>query len=220
MPQLVIILGLVLIPVLLLMVLLWWRFYGGGKNSLKTTGTTKFGNYKSLRTYNYKVRDFVPEMPAAGPNPLPGNILDELVSDEGYQGGRASAETPVDPKTSGENPIADSGKSPDQASVPIEIAAADSGGDTLIPGQTIPSDASHEIEQESGPAQSLYYNPLTAPAPTDNDKRNREAEIDLKKRRRAALKINSQSAQSGLSELFSPDSPAKAPFVNAASDEK
>ena len=220
MPQLAIILGLVLIPVLLLILLLWWRFSGGGKNSLKTTGTTKFGNYKSLRTYKYEVRDFVPEMPAAGPNPLPGNILDELVSEEEYLAAQVTAVTPVDTQTSGENPIGESGKSPDSASVPTDIVEADSDEDTFVSGQITPSDAFPEIEQETSPVQSLYYNPLTAPAPTDNDKRNREAEIDLKKRRRAALKINSQSAQSGLSELFSPDSPVKTPFVNAGSDEK
>lgn len=220
MPQLAIILGLVLIPVLLLIILLWWRFSGSGKDSLKTIGKTKFGNYKSLRTYKYEVRDFVPEILAAVPNPLPSNILDELVSEEEYLAAQATAVTPVDTQTSGENPIGESGKSPDSASVPTEIVEADSDEDTFVSGQITPSDAFPEIDQETGPVQSLYYNPLTAPAPTDNDKRNREAEIDLKKRRRAALKINSQSAQSGLSELFSPDSPVKTPFVNAGSDEK
>jgi hypothetical protein len=220
MPQLAILLGLVLIPVLLLIILLWWRFYGGGKDSLKTTGTTKSGNYRSLRTYRYEVRDFVPEMPAAGPNPLPGNILDELVSEKQYLAAKAAATTLPGAHTNGETPMAGSGKSPDSASVLTGMVEAEHNEDTLVSGSITPSDAFPEIEQETGPAQSLYDNPLTAPAPTDNDKRNRQAEIDLKKRLRAALKTNSQSAQHVLSELLSPDSPAKTPIVKAGSDEK
>jgi hypothetical protein len=224
MPQLAIVLGLVLIPVLLLMILLWWRFYGGGKDSLRTTGTTKFGNYRSLRTYRYEVRDFVPEIPAAGPNPLPGNILDELVSEEQYEeqylAAQKAATTPVGAHTNGETSMADSGKSPDPASVLTGMVEAERDEDTLVSGPITSSDAFPEIDQETSPAQSLYDNPLTAPAPTDNDKRNRQAEIELKKRQRAALKTNSQSAQYVLSELFSPDSPARTPIVKAGSDEK
>jgi len=59
---------------------------------------------------------------------------------------------------------------------------------------------------------------LTAPAPTDNDKKNREAEIALKRRRRTELKNSTGSAKAGFSELFAPDSPVKAPPVNDGAD--
>ncbi|KAA3435970.1 hypothetical protein [Rufibacter hautae] len=207
------IIGLVLIPISLLVALLWWRFYGSGKEARKVIGKSKSGNYKSLRTYRYEVRDFVTlfdEYPEVDPEST-GTLLEYLFSNEEYLDDISTAETPVVCEESRDTMHADSGNSPKAATAHTDSVTAGDKEEPSVPGvrNTITPDVFPGIEQDDSPAQSLYYNPLTAPAPTDNDKKNREAEIALKRRRRAELKNNASAAQSGFNALFSPDSSIK-----------
>ncbi|MFB9865584.1 hypothetical protein [Rufibacter immobilis] len=222
MPQGTYIIGLVLIPISLLVALLWWRFYGPGKDARKAIGKSKSGNYRSLRTYRYEVRDFVTtfdEYPEADPESS-GTLLEDLFSEEEYLDDISTAGTPVDYEDSRDTIYADSGNSPNAATAPTDSVTAGDNEETSVPGvrNTITPDVFPEIGQDDSPAQSLYDNPLTASAPTDNDKKNREAEIALKRRRRAELKNNTSAAQSGFNALFSPDSPVKNAVARKTAD--
>lgn len=198
---------------LLLVALLWWRFYGNGKETRKTIRKSRTGNYRPLRTYRYEVRDFVTtvgEYQETDPG-TSGTLLDELLSEEEYLDDISMAETPVSCDDSRDTPYTDSGISPNAAMAQTDSVTAGDNEETSVPGvrNSITPDVFPEIGQDDSPAQSIYYNPLTAPAPTDNDKKNRKAEIALKRRRRAELKNNTSAAQSGFNALFSPDSPVK-----------
>ncbi|WP_066833944.1 hypothetical protein [Rufibacter ruber] len=222
MPQETFIIGLVLIPMLLLVALLLWRFYGNGKETRKTIRKSRTGNYRPLRTYRYEVRDFVTtvgEYQETDPGSS-GTLLDELLSEEEYLDDISMAETPVSCDDSRDTPYTDSGISPSTATEHTDSFAAGGKEESSMPDgrKTFTHDVFPEIGQSDSPAQSLYDNPLTAPAPTDNDKKNREAEIALKRRRRSELKNNTSAAQSGFNALFSPESPVKNAVARKTAD--
>ncbi len=219
----VVIIGLVLIPVLLLVSLLFWRFYGSGKDEVLAKKKINKGNYKALKKYRYDIKDYIESTnknTTVNLEPSSGSILADLVSEEEYIKSENTAEISDDWDDFEENLFDDSGERP--GVVNFNSVSTDSNEEAFVPGvrQSITTDDVLEIEEVENPPQSLFHNPITAPAPTDNDKKNREAEIALKKRRRAELKNSSSYAQSGLGELFSPDSTGKNSIIPGHSDKK
>ncbi|WP_026461335.1 hypothetical protein [Adhaeribacter aquaticus] len=215
------IIGFILIPVMLLIGLLGWRFLGSGKNEKPTL--TKRSNYKGLKTFNYKFSDYIipdAKIREVCPNGEGSPILKELVSEEGYVKSKTDSETAIDFGNLEEDFFPEIENSPNHDKVKNDAIPTGSNETALEPGvrHSITTDGAPEIEQAEGPAQSLFHNPLTAPAPTDNDKKNREAEIALKRRRRAELKNSTGSAKAGVGELFSPDSPVKVPPPKGGAD--
>ena len=57
-------------------------------------------------------------------------------------------------------------------------------------------------ETDEEPAEALFHNPLTAPAPTTNDQANRAAEIALRQQRRARMSADAAAQRAALSGLF------------------
>lgn len=55
---------------------------------------------------------------------------------------------------------------------------------------------------EEPAAPTLFYNPITAPAPTANDQANRAAEIALRKQRRASMAADTAAQRDALQGLF------------------
>ena len=75
--------------------------------------------------------------------------------------------------------------------------------DTLdeVPAAPATPEPAPEPDEEPA-APSLFYNPITAPAPSANDQANRAAEIALRKQRRASMAADTAAQRDALQGLF------------------
>ncbi|MBC6609058.1 hypothetical protein H8B13_19725 [Hymenobacter sp. BT188] len=184
--------------------LLWWRFRGSGKPAPASTALTSPRNHHSLRSFHYEASPTTSgATTSAAPGATVGDALARLLPAEDLQK-PAPGEVPI------AEPSLISGPAADFQPVSIRHApgAATSLLDTLDsttePKTARPATALDEEE----PAAALYYNPLTAPAPTANDQANRAAEIALRQQRRARMSAKTANQRTALSELFpGPSSP-------------
>ena len=86
--------------------------------------------------------------------------------------------------------------------------------DTLDEAPAAPPAPEPAPEPEEEPAApALFYNPITAPAPSANDQANRAAEIALRKQRRASMAADTAAQRNALQGLFpgATGKPAAAP---------
>lgn len=78
-----------------------------------------------------------------------------------------------------------------------EVPATDT--ESALPAGT--TEPTPEPEEEPA-APALFYNPITAPAPTANDQANRAAEVALRKQRRASMAADTAAQRDALQGLF------------------
>lgn len=217
--------GLLLLLVVLaltaLAALLWWRFRGSSQLAAPAA-VLATRNHHSLRTVHYEPAGAAP--PAAGATAAAeaGAALARLLPPEDLaipklvqsaqekaatvaaNSQRFAAEEPTD--ASRAQPA---NEEPRPASIRHAAGAVASLLDTLDDGPAdapapVAQAAEPEPEPEAGgePAESLFHNPLTAPAPTANDQANRAAEIALRQQGRARMSAGAAAQRTALTGLF------------------
>ncbi len=136
----------------------------------------------------------------------------------------ATAQTPASDKVPATEPADEPAAAADEtvaetaASQPVSsrhaAGAVASLLDTLDDAPAAPPAPEPAPESEDEPAApALFYNPITAPAPSANDQANRAAEIALRKQRRASMAADTAAQRNALQGLFpgATSKPAAAP---------
>ena len=211
--------GIFLLVVILalaaLAALLWWRFRGDGQPAA-TSPLLATRNHHSLRTFHYGPAAAAPS-PVAAP-PQAGAARAQLLPEEDRMASTPKLSAGEEQTT----PLADSpplaaeqtqevgadapvDKAPRPASSRHAAGALaslldvqeEAGAPILMNAEPAP-----EPETEEGPAEALFHNPITAPAPTANDQANRAAEIALRQQRRARMSADAAAQRAALSGLF------------------
>ena len=224
-----ILLFVVFVAAVALGALLWWRFKGNGRTVTALAAPVVTRNHHSLPLFHYERADVAPAKPVAvSTPPAPGSALASLLPEEDFRAQEAAdlqaeadlakaaqaesrqqtaEETTLAEPTPDEKPAAEA-----EALRPVSSRHAAGAVASLLdalketpvadptPPPTAPADASEPDEEPAAPA--LYYNPITAPAPTANDQANRAAEIALRKQRRASMAADTAAQRDALSGLF------------------
>ena len=206
--------GIFLLVVLLalgaLAALLWWRFKGSGQAAPAPTVLPATRNHHSLRSFHYA--------PAAAQKAAAtaGAVLAQLLPEEDLeleaQAPDLPDEEPVTEMAAHDNPeLAEQQAAEDEAPRPASIRHAAGAVASLLDALDTTTAAEPEpiakatepaSETDEEPDPALYFNPLTAPAPTANDQANRAAEIALRQQRRARMNTNAAAQRTALSGLF------------------
>ncbi|WBA44295.1 hypothetical protein [Hymenobacter canadensis] len=206
-----VILFLVLLALAALAALLWWRFKGSGQPAAPAAALAT-RNHHSLRTFHYEPAAAAQAAIAAVP-PEAGAALARLLPAEdlaGMEPGQSaeaeSATTLVDSRhADGEHPdqVPPAAEAPRPASIRHAAGALgsllDAQEDAAAPVKPASAPATETDEE---PAEALFHNPLTAPAPTANDQANRAAAIALRQQRRARMSADAAAQRAALSDLF------------------
>ncbi|GAB3244000.1 hypothetical protein GCM10027346_41220 [Hymenobacter seoulensis] len=211
--------GILLLVVILalaaLAALLWWRFRGPGQPAAPAA-VLATRNHHSLRTFHYDTAAAAGKLAAAALTAEAGTALARLLpkEDRAVSEPVPSAEDepttpPADASQSGaEHPAEASQDTPtDKAPRPASIRHAAGALASLLDAQEVaatPTAAADEPrpELDEEPAEALFHNPLTAPAPTANDQANRAAEIALRQQRRARMSADAATQRAALNGLF------------------
>jgi hypothetical protein len=213
--------GLLLLLVVLalaaLAALLWWRFMGSGQSAAAPTSLLASRNHYSLRSFHYELAGAAQKAALAVITTEAGSALAQLLPEEDLvQAASDPAEEAEEHSASatdtGENAEpAELEAAADQTPRPASIRHAAGAVASLLdalddaPAAELEpvADASEPApETDEEPAPALYFNPLTAPAPTANDQANRAAEIALRQQRRARMSTNAAAQRAALSGLF------------------
>ncbi|UYZ61274.1 flagellar biosynthesis protein FlhF [Hymenobacter latericus] len=211
--------GILLLVVVLALValaaLLWWRFKGSGRPAAPAATATR--NHHSLRTFHYAPAGDTPkaavpagsaaagaalasllpaeDLEAPAPDQLPAEIVP--ADDVANSPQAAPPEAPEDAP----GPVTDEAQRP--ASIRHAAGAVAVLLDTVdeapaaVPAASLPAS-----DPDEEPAEALFHNPLTAPAPTANDQANRAAEIALRQQRRARMSADAAAQRAALNDLF------------------
>jgi hypothetical protein len=210
--------GILLLVVILalaaLAALLWWRFKGPGKPAAPVA-VLATRNHHSLRAFHYK--------PAAAPQASNkstatevGEALAQLLPQEELaapEPSRSAEKEEAALVVDSPLPLAEhleeasQDAQEEEAPRPASIRHAAGALASLLDAQedatasTAPTpEPALEVNEE--PAEALFHNPLTAPAPTANDQANRAAEIALRQQRRARMSADAGAQRAALSGLF------------------
>ncbi|GAB2469838.1 hypothetical protein GCM10011375_40490 [Hymenobacter qilianensis] len=213
--------ALVLAPAVALIGLLVWRFKSAQKEKKEVFTATS--NHKSIKNFHYRPAPSLPT-PVASPLTESGALsqlmpeedflqkqqkeiqeeVERLEAEEAERRELAEAATqpttrPAAATTSITNAAIDETKAPGRR--PPAANATDSVLDTLN-SDIVPATAS-AAEDEAVP-DAVYDNPLgaAAAAPTKNDTNNRAAEVELRKRQRAARQLQSAGQKNILTSLL------------------
>ncbi|MGI4741303.1 MAG: hypothetical protein ACRYG7_39560 [Janthinobacterium lividum] len=217
----------VFVAVLALGALLWWRFKGSGRTMTTHTAPVATRNHHSLPLFHYERAGAAPAPPVAPtPPPAPGSALVSLLPAEDLRAQEATdlqaeadraeaaqaesrqqtadgttlAETAADVKPAAPQPVSSRHATGAVASLLDALDEAPAASPT--PAPPIPATAPTPEPDEEPAAPALFYNPITAPAPTANDQANRAAEIALRKQRRASMAADTAAQRDALSGLF------------------
>lgn len=208
--------------------LLWWRFKGNGRIETAPAVPIITRNHHSLPLFHYERAGAAPARPvAAAAPPAPGRALARLLPEEDFRAQEAAelqAEADrieAEQAESREQAAAAAleGSTPDESpaaatEAPRPVSSRHAAGavasllaalDEAPAADSIPPPAATAAEpepDEEPAAPALYYNPITAPAPTANDQANRAAEIALRKQRRASMAADTAAQRDALSGLF------------------
>ncbi|MFD1470242.1 hypothetical protein ACFQ48_18590 [Hymenobacter caeli] len=187
-------------------------------------------NHHSLPLFHYERASAAITQPVAAAPPAPGRALASLLPEEDFraqeaaelqaEADRAEAaqaesrqqtieEIPPKEPAPDENPAAEA-EAPRLVSSRHAAGAVASLLDALdeapaadpTPAPPAPAAEPTPEPDEEPAAPALYYNPITAPAPTANDQANRAAEIALRKQRRASMAADTAAQRDALSGLF------------------
>lgn len=211
--------GILLLVVVLalaaLAALLWWRFKGSGLPAAPAATATR--NHHSLRTFHYAPAGATPkaampaEVAAAGaalasllpPEDLEAPVSDQLPKEIVATAGVTDTQDATHPDVPEAATKLAAEESPRPASirhaagaVAVLLDAVDEAPTATPPAAEPASDADEE------PAEALFHNPITAPAPTANDQANRAAEIALRQQRRARMSKDAAAQRAALNDLF------------------
>ncbi|MCB2411097.1 hypothetical protein [Hymenobacter lucidus] len=208
------ILILVVLALAALAALLWWRFKGSGKPAVPVA-VLATRNHHSLRTFHYKTAAATQAAEQAATSAKGGEALARLLPQEDLV-----APEPAHSAEEEEATIsADNAKSTtDLGEADLETPAEDTPRlasirhaagalaslldvqeEAVVPAASAPEPA---VEADEEPAEALFHNLLTAPAPTANDQANRAAEIALRQQRRARMSADAAAQRAALSGLF------------------
>lgn len=225
-------LALVVFSVAALVAVFAWRKRQGAAGSTATVAKT---NHKSVRTFQYAPPPAL--APAAAAPELPvTSILTQLLPEEEFKAqqereiqqeadqqeaaealARQSAATPQTAANVAPAPAAPAPTTKIEATAPVVAPEAApvvapaplSVLDRLAvanPAATPAPVAAEPVDETVPPA--LLDNPVTAPAPTANDKENRRVGNDLRQRQRAALQANSAQQKAAMSAIYGANAPA------------
>lgn len=222
--------GILLLVVILalgaLAALLWWRFKGSGKPAAPVAVLATH-NHHSLRTFHYGTAATAKTAEKVAAATEVGEALARLLPQEdlpapepAHAAGEVQATLPVEsPQPAIEEPTEVSPEAPaEEAPRPASIRHAAGALASLLDAQEeaagpLAPTPEPAPEADDEPAEALFHNPLTAPAPTANDQANRAAEIALRQQRRARMSADAAAQRTALSGLFpgagSPIPPAK-----------
>ncbi|WP_165822285.1 hypothetical protein [Hymenobacter edaphi] len=206
---------MVVLALAALAALLWWRFKGSGLPAVPAATASR--NHHSLRTFHYAPAGATPKAAVptevAAPNAalaslLPPEDLEAQESGQPPEEAIPAAEAAIDQEAApAEEPEATPGPPTDEAPRPASIRHAagavavllDAVDEVPLPDPA-PSQPASAPDEE--PAEALFHNPLTAPAPTANDQANRAAEIALRQQRRARMGKDAAAQRAALNDLF------------------
>lgn len=211
--------GILLLVVVLalaaLAALLWWRFKGSGLPAAPAATATR--NHHSLRTFHYAPAGAPPKAAVSADTAAAGTALASLLPPEDLEvpeSGQQSEEAApaaglVDsPQASSlEEPEATPESVPEEAPRPASIRHTAGAVAVLLdavdeaPAAVAPT-AQSASDPDEEPAEALFHNPITAPAPTANDQANRAAEIALRQQRRARMNKDAAAQRAALNDLF------------------
>ena len=220
----------VFVAVIALGALLWWRFKGNGRITTALTAPVATRNHHSLPLFHYERAGQAPVQPVAATPPASGSALASLLPEEDFRAQEAvdlqaeadlvkatqaesrqqtAEETILAEPTPDEKPAAEA-EAPRPVSSRHATGAVASLLDALdetpaadsTPAPPAPAAEPTPEPDEEPVAPALYYNPITAPAPTANDQANRAAEIALRKQRRASMAADTTAQRDALSGLF------------------
>jgi len=210
--------GILLLVVILalaaLAALLWWRFRGPGQPAAPAA-VLATRNHHSLRTFHYDTAAAA-QSAAAAVTAEAGAALARLLPEEDLavlEPMPTAEEEHTMPPADESLPVAEppaeaSHNTPtDEAPRPASIRHAAGALASLLDAQEVaaaPAAAADEPmpEPDEEPAEALFHNPLTAPAPTANDQANRAAEIALRQQRRARMSTDAAAQRQALNGLF------------------
>jgi len=204
------ILLLVILALGALAALLWWRFKGPGKPAapVAVLGTR---NHHSLRTFHYGPAAAAQAATSAVATTEVGEALARLLPQEDLAAPEPTHSAEEEEATlSADHEAPGEGTQEKPADIPprpasIRHAAGalasllDAQEETVTPVAPT-SEPAPETDEE--PAETLFHNPITAPAPSANDQANRTAEIALRQQRRARMSADAAAQRAALSGLF------------------
>lgn len=212
----------VLAAALALGALLWWRFKGLGRPAAAPAVPAATRNHHSLPLFHYERAGTLAAPPAAAAPPTPGSALARLLPEEDFRAQEAAAlqaeadqleavEAESREQLAAETDLAakPAESQPAAMQVPGPTSSRHAAGavasllDVLDEAPATPPTPGPAPEPEEEPAApALFYNPITAPAPTANDQDNRAAEIALRKQRRASMAADTAAQRNALQGLF------------------
>ncbi|RYU84851.1 hypothetical protein [Hymenobacter persicinus] len=210
--------GILLLAVILalgaLAALLWWRFKGPGK-PVAPVAALATRNHHSLRTFHYETAAAAQAAEKAATTDV-GEALarllpkEDLAVPESVQSAEEAAAAVVvdsseplleEPEEATQDVPAEDAPRPSSirhaAGALASLLDAQEGAATPLAPTPEPT-----AEADEEPAEALFHNPLTAPAPTANDQANRAAEIALRQQRRARMSADAAAQRAALSSLF------------------
>ncbi|GAA4389296.1 hypothetical protein [Hymenobacter koreensis] len=204
------ILLLVILALGALAALLWWRFKGPDKPAAPVA-VLATRNHHSLRTFHYGSAAAAQAATSAGVTTEVGEALARLLPQEDLAAPDSTHSAEENEATlSADNEAPSEGNQETSADIPprpasIRHAAGalasllDAQEETVTPVAPTPEPAPETDEE---PAEALFHNPITAPAPSANDQANRAAEIALRQQRRARMSADAAAQRAALSDLF------------------
>ncbi|MCC3154753.1 hypothetical protein Q3A66_15795 [Hymenobacter sp. BT770] len=210
--------GILLLVVILalgaLAALLWWRFKGSGKPAAPVAVLATH-NHHSLRSFHYGTAATAKPAGKAAAATEVGEALARLLPREdlpapepAHAAEEEQAALPAaSPQPAIEEPAEVGPEAPaEEAPRPASIRHAAGALASLLDAQedaAAPAPTPEPLpEADEEPAEALFHNPITAPAPTPNDQANRAAEIALRQQRRARMCTDASAQRAALSGLF------------------
>ena len=226
--------GLVVFLILgLLVALLWWRFKGGGLDQKEPPVAVE--NHPSIvkRHYGPTPAPPIAAPPLAAPPLAADNPLSQLMPEEDF---RAQEEKAIQAEADRiEAEEAEQRAAAEQASqqpaLP-EVANAPEEAPAIVPelrssrhaagavsvfdalGLDEPASVADARPTAAAPdddtvAESLFYNPFTAAAPSQNDKANSLTKAELRRRTREAIRAEAGSNKAALTTLLAENNPLR-----------
>lgn len=194
--------------------LLWWRFKGSGLPAAPAATATR--NHHSLRTFHYAPAGAIPKAAVSAEAAAAGAVLASLLPPEDIEA--PAGQLPEEAVTAASEADSPQVLHPDEPDAAAEPATEE----TLRPASirhaagavallldavdespsTVPSASQPASDPDDEPAEALFHNPITAPAPTANDQANRAAEIALRQQRRARMSKDAAAQRAALNDLF------------------
>ncbi|GAB3840613.1 hypothetical protein GCM10028821_45700 [Hymenobacter jeollabukensis] len=206
---------MVVLALAALAALLWWRFKGSGLPAAPAATATR--NHHSLRTFHYAPSSAIPKAAVSVEAAATGAALASLLPPEDLEA-PAAGQLPEEAVTAASEVDSPQVPQPDELNAtagpateetprPASIRHAAGAVAVLLDAvdespSNVSPDAQTASDPDEEPAEALFHNPITAPAPTANDQANRAAEIALRQQRRARMNKDAAAQRAALNDLF------------------